>query len=71
MFDWNNASLDGCTDGGCYLRKNHGMVTNGGCHCMPHIGDITKSPLKAAIFMLRLATEIKQMREEARPKESK
>lgn len=32
--------LKGCTDGACILRKQTGMHTNGGCHCIDDINEV-------------------------------
>lgn len=44
-------SLQGCTDGGCLIRKPQGMHTNGGCRC-------TRDSMK----MQRVAYAAKQLR---------
>jgi hypothetical protein len=33
---------EGCHDGGCILRENRGMVTNGGCSCLKELQYILK-----------------------------
>lgn len=32
--------LNGCTDVACILRKQTGMCTNGGCHCIDDINEV-------------------------------
>lgn len=33
LYDQLMDSVQGCTDGGCLIRKPQGMHTNGGCRC--------------------------------------
>ncbi len=43
--------LQGCTDGGCLIRRPKGMHTNGGCKCRDRLGALGR-PDKQAVAMV-------------------
>lgn len=54
--------LDGCSDGNCFIRKNRGQVTNGGCRCLDKCGTITSRDIRLYVKILSKYIEDLEMR---------
>ena len=63
----------GCSDGSCFFQKNTGMVTNGGCSCLNHVGTTTRLNLHRIVisFNNEISRLNKRLKESETMKENK
>lgn len=59
----------GCSDCGCWFRRNTGQVTNGGCHCVraqaTHTGNGWTIPVQQVQIMVARAAQVAVEKERA------